>query len=194
VDREPPADPIGVALSVARLLERLGIPYLVGGSLASAVHGEPRSTLDVDMVADLALPHVVPLVTALGDGFYVDADAVREAIDAGTSFNAIHLASSVKVDVFVAGGDAFEADRLASAVEVSYGPNPEDRLRLDAPTHLLLRKLEWYRRGGEVSERQWRDVEAIVTAQGERLDRNVLERWATPLGVKDLVERLVSRR
>lgn len=189
MDRESPADPIGVALSVARLLEGLGVRYLVGGPLASSVHGEPRSTLDVDMVVDLALQDVTPLVAALGDEYYVDADAVREAIRAATSFNAIHLASSVKLDVFVAGRDAFEADRLACAVEVVVGPNPADLLRLDAPTHLLLRKLEWYRRGGEVSERQWRDVQAIVSAQGDALDRSVLQRWASELGVADLVER-----
>ena len=188
---ESAGEPLAVALHVGRLFDALGVRYLVCGSLASSVHGEPRSTLDVDVVADLALEHVAAFVAALGDGFYVDADAVAQAVRDATSFNAIQVASSVKLDVFVAGRDAFESDRLASAVEVSVGPNPSDRLRIDAPAHLVLRKLEWYRRGGEVSERQWRDVTAIVNAQGHRLDQSVLRRWASVLGISDLVERLV---
>jgi hypothetical protein len=188
---EHSTDPLAVALAFSRVLEKLGVQYLVGGSLASSVHGEPRSTLDVDMVVDLHPTQVDALVHALGDSYYVDADVAREATAAGASFNAIHVASSVKVDLFVAGRDAFEADRLASALEVSLGPERTDRLRVDAPTHLILRKLEWYRRGGEVSERQWRDVQAVVTAQGDRLDRAVLQRWAPVLGITDLVDRLL---
>jgi hypothetical protein len=190
MSREGSSEPIAVALKVAQLFDALGVRYVVGGSLASSVHGEPRSTLDVDVVADLVSEHVAAFVTALGDGFYVDTDTVAQAVRDAASFNAIQIASSIKLDVFVAGRDVFEADRLASAVEVSVGPNPSDRLRIDSPAHLVLRKLEWYRRGGEVSDRQWRDVTAIVSVQGNRLDRSVLRRWAPVLGVSDLVERL----
>lgn len=190
---ERPADPLAVAIEFARVLERLGVRYLVGGSLASSVHGEPRSTLDVDMVVDLKTAQVGPLVHALGPTYYVDADVALEATAAGASFNAIHVASSVRVDLYVAGRDAFEMDRLANAVELSLGQDPDGRLWIDAPTHLVLRKLEWYRRGGEVSERQWRDVQAVVAAQGERIDWAVLARWAPALGVQDLVDRLLPK-
>ena len=110
-DQQP--DPIALALAVAAILERLGIPYLVGGSLASSIHGELRSTNDVDFVADVRPGHVAPLLAALGGEFYVSEEAVHEALRFGTSFNAIHLPMGIKVDVFVAGADPFNAERLA---------------------------------------------------------------------------------
>jgi hypothetical protein len=62
---------------------------------------------------------------------------------------------------------------------------------VDTAEHTLLRKLEWYRRGGEISERQWRDVQAIARIQGDRLDLEHLRFWAARLGVMDLLERVV---
>lgn len=186
-------DVLSVALDFAGRLGREGIRYVVGGSLASSMHGEPRSTLDVDLVADIRPAQLDPLVTSLSDDYYVDADVAKEAVATASAFNAIHTRTSVKVDVFVAGDDRFEAERLRAAVEVPLAGTAGARLRIDAATHLLLRKLEWYRRGGEVSERQWRDVVGIVAAQGDRLDRAVLDRWAPVLGVQDLVHRLLAR-
>src|SRR5687768_8270348 len=108
---EPP-DPIAVALAIARILDDLEIRYLIGGSLASSVHGEPRSTNDVDFVADLRTEHVEPFLAALGREYYASEDAVRAAIEDSSSFNLIHMTSAVKVDVFLAGQDPFNAERL----------------------------------------------------------------------------------
>lgn len=69
---------------------------------------------------------------------------------------------------------------------------PGGALYVDTAEHTLLRKLEWYRRGGELSERQWRDVQAIVRIQGDRLDRARLGHWAAQLGVADLLDRVIS--
>jgi hypothetical protein len=125
-DRLP--DPLAVALEVAGILERLGIPYLAAGSLASSVHGEPRSTNDVDLVVDLAAGHVPGLLRALGDRYYVSADAVGEATRTGGTFNLIHLATAVKVDVFVSRDDPFDAERLARRTRVRIGPDEGDVL------------------------------------------------------------------
>jgi hypothetical protein len=186
-DRQP--DPIAVALDVASILERLNIPYLVGGSLASAVHGEPRSTNDVDFMADLQPSHVAPLLAALRSDFYLSEEAVREALRFATSFNAIHLPTAVKVDVFVAGQDPFNAERLARRQRVVLRDDPPGALFVDTPEHSVLRKLEWYRRGGEVSDRQWRDVLGVLRAKGKQLDAARLDTWAKRLGVADLLER-----
>ena len=186
-------DPLRVALAVVAVLERLGVPYLAAGSLASSLHGEPRSTDDVDLVADLRPAQAAPLVNALGGGrdWYVNEEAVRDAIARGTSFNAVHLATGVKVDVFVVGSDAFDARRLAArAVRVS--DDPVAVLRVDTAEHTVLRKLEWFRRGGEVSDRQWRDVIGVLRAQGGRLDREELASWAGRLGVSDLLNRALK--
>lgn len=110
----------------------------------------------------------------------------------GGSFNAIHLPTGVKIDVFVAGRDAFEHERLKNAIRVRLSSGSSPLVAVDTAEHTVLRKLEWYRRGGEVSERQWRDVVAIVRLNGERLDRERLRSWADRLGVPDLLERALD--
>ena len=185
-------DPLRVALLIARILERLGIPYVTAGSLASSLHGVPRSTDDIDIVADLRPAHVAQLIAVLGAEWYVSEEAARAAIERGTSFNAIHLATGVKVDVFVVGSDAFDARRVATASTVRIGAEPGAELRVDTAEHTVLRKLEWFRRGGESSERQWRDVVGILRVQGDRSDRGELSHWAGQLGVTDLLTRALA--
>jgi hypothetical protein len=182
-------DPIEIAVEFAELLERLGIRYLVGGSLASSVHGEPRSTNDVDVVADFSQADVAPFLKALGPGYYVDETAVRGAMRSGGSFNVIHMDTAVKVDVFVAGADPFNQERLRLAERVEVWREPAASMFIDTAEHSVLRKLEWYRRAGEVSERQWRDVVAILRVQGATLDDARLDEWAARLQVTDLLKR-----
>lgn len=186
---DSPPDPIRIAIEVGALFDRLGVSYLVAGSLASSAHGEPRSTNDVDFVADVAPHHIAPLFAALGSEFYVDEDAVREAVRSGGTFNLIHFTTTVKVDVFVTGTDAFDAERLSQRMRIQLGAGTESNVWVDAPEYTVLRKLEWYRRGGEVSERQWRDVLGVLRAQGARLDADRLNGWADRLGVRDLLDR-----
>jgi hypothetical protein len=102
----------------------------------------------------------------MGRDYFLDTDAMRLAVSSGGSFNAVHFASAIKVDFFVAGSDPFEAERLRRRQRITL---PNGILYVDTAEHTLLRKLEWYRRGGEVSERQWRDVQAIVRIQGSQL-------------------------
>jgi hypothetical protein len=182
-------DPVAIALHVGAQLDAIGVVWVTGGSIASSVHGEARSTLDVDMVVGLSARQVKALSAALARDYYVDAGAMRTAVKECGSFNAIHFASAIKVDFFVAGDDPFEAERLASRQGVEM---PGGRLYVDTAEHTLLRKLEWYRRGGEVSDRQWRDVQAIARIQGDRLDRQRLNKWAKRLGVTDLLQRLIA--
>ena len=183
-----PNDPVGIALDVGVRLDQLRVEWVIGGSLASSVHGEPRATQDVDMVVALRPRHVKPLWEALRREYYVDVDEMRAAVTTPASFNAIHFASAIKVDFFVAGDDPFEADRLANRQRVE---TPGGVLHVDTAEHTVLRKLEWYRRGGEASDRQWRDVRAIARIQGDRLDRDRLAFWGARLGVLDLLQRVL---
>ena len=181
-------DPVEVAIEFGTHLEAAQVPWVTGGSIASSVHGELRSTQDVDMVVALELRNVRILGAALTRDYYADTDAMREAVRLGTSFNAVHLASGIKVDCFVAGRDPFEAERLAMRERID---TPTGVLYVSTAEHTILRKLEWFRRGGEISDRQWRDVQAIVRIQGDRLDRERLRRWAPRLGVTDLLDRVL---
>ena len=185
-----PPDPVAVALTAAGVFERLGIVYFASGSLASSIHGEPRSTEDIDFVADLKPAQVGPLLHALTtEEFYVSEEAMREALRFTTSFNAIHRPTAVKVDIFVAGDDAFDAERLARRERARIWADPPGEAYLDTAEHIVLRKLEWYRRGSEVSDRQWRDVLGVLHVKGKQLDAARLDTWARRLGVADLLER-----
>ena len=181
-------DPIAVALGFTRILERLGVRYVTAGSLASSVHGEPRSTNDIDIVADLRLQHFDALAAALEEDWVWSAEAARDALVPGGSFNAIHITSAVKVDVFVVSTDDFDAHRVATGHRIRLTDSPDGETVVDTAEHTVLRKLEWFRRGGELSDRQWRDVVGILRVQRERLDTAELEVWATRLGVADLLE------
>jgi hypothetical protein len=183
-------DPIETALLVVRQLDALGIPHTIGGSIASSFAGEPRSTVDIDIVVALEERHVDALVAALSAEFYIDADALRRAIRTRSSANLIHQATQLKVDLFVAGGTPLDARQLARRLPVDLGEGR--RLHVHPPEDILLQKLRWYRLGGEVSDRQWRDIAAIVRVQGSRLDREYLRDGAGILGVSDLLERALG--
>ena len=184
---DQPPDPIAVALHVASILERLDIPYFAAGAVASSLHGDLRSTNDVDLIADLRLAHIAPLHSALSADYYVSEEAMKEALRSDTSFNAIHLPTAFKVDIFVVGRDPFNLERLKHRQRMQVRAEPPALLFVDLPEHTILRKLEWYRRGGEVSERQWRDVIGVLRVRGDGLDQARLDTWAERLGVADLL-------
>lgn len=183
-------EPLVAAAFAARLLEGLEVSYLIGGSFASSFYGEPRSTNDVDIIADLSPVHVDQLLRRATPECYVSEDAARDAVTTGGSFNLVHLSTAVKIDLFVAGSDAFDRERLRqrSPVAIPLQDAGELRLFVDTPENTVLRKLEWYRRGGESSERQWRDVVAVLRAMA-RLDEAHLVLWAERLSVTDLLSR-----
>lgn len=183
---------IAVTTLVTDALEVLNVPYAIGGSFASALHGVMRATMDVDLVADLRREHVTPLVQALGEAFYADAPMMYDAIDQRSSFNLIHLASMFKVDVFVARSRDFDRAQLARRQLHLLSEQPECRAYIASAEDTILAKLEWYRSGGEISERQWRDTLGVLQVQGGRLDLTYMRHMAAALGVQDLLERAIQ--
>ncbi len=179
---------IAATLLVVGALEDLDVTYLIGGSFASALHGVMRSTMDADLVADLKQEHVNPLSDALAGTFYVDAHMIRDAIRSHSSFNLIHLNTLFKVDIFVAKPRPFDRAELARRQLHALGEYPDRPVYLATPEDIILAKLEWFRLGGEVSERQWGDVLNVINVQGDKLDREYLRDMAVSLGVRDLLE------
>jgi hypothetical protein len=185
-----PVDPIAIALAVARALDALGIIHTIGGSIASSIAGEPRSTLDIDIVAALTESDVPRLVAALAADFYVDDQNLQRAVRERSSANVIHQATQLKVDIFVAGGTPLDEQQLRrrQAVEVREGRT----LYVHPPEDILLQKLYWYRKGGAASDRQWRDILGIIRVQAQQLDRDYLRVNAPVLDVADLLARAFS--
>jgi hypothetical protein len=185
-------EPIEVTLAVAAVLERMGIEYLVGGSLATSLHGLPRSTLDVDIVADLRVSHLGGFVAALQADFFVDSDMVRDAIRRRSTFNILHLATMFKVDIFVVGADDLLATELARKERMRVREEPPAMVFVASAEDMVLQKLLWYRAGGEISDRQWGDVVGVLKTQGPRLDLAYLRLWAARKEITDLLERVLA--
>lgn len=181
-----PVDPIAVAIAVSRILDSLNIVHTVGGSIAGSFAGEPRSTVDIDIVAAIHESQVDRLASRLTSDFYVDAAALHRAVRERGTTNLIHQPTQLKVDLFVAGGTPLDGQQLERRQEVVLASG---RLHIHPPEDILLQKLHWYRKGGETSDRQWRDILGIVRVQGDRLDVAYLDTAAPVLGVQDLLQR-----
>ncbi|MGO4882612.1 MAG: hypothetical protein ACLP59_17615 [Bryobacteraceae bacterium] len=183
----------GAVKALIEALGRSGVPYLIGGSVASGVHGIPRTSLDADLVADMAPAQVPRFIRELRGEFYADEDMIREALESGRSFNLIHLASTYKLDIFPLLSDPFAQSQFARREirDIDLG-GVTLAVPMATAEDTLLMKLVWYRMGGEVSERQWNDVLGIVGVQRERLDREYLRHWATQLKVSDLLDEVMA--
>jgi hypothetical protein len=182
------ADLFVALVPVLEVLRRLGVRHYVGGSIASSAHGVPRSSIDADVVAELGPPHAAPFVAALRQGYYVPEERVRDAILRRASFNVIHLETMVKVDVFVARDRPFDRRALERAEDTPAEGGSE--IPVSSAEDTVLAKLEWYRKGGETSERQWGDVTGLLRVRS--LDEAYLRQGAVELGVTDLLERALA--
>jgi hypothetical protein len=183
---------VSVLMLVVGIFEHLRIPYLIGGSMASALYGVARSTLDVDIVAELHQEQVDALVKALGDDFYADDEMIRDAIRHRSSFNLIHLKTIFKVDVFICKERPFDRIQFERRVEQKFTTNPEQKAFMTTAEDIILAKLEWYLLGSEVSDRQWRDILGVLKVQAGRLDMDYLRHWAVELNVADLLQRALK--
>jgi hypothetical protein len=172
----------------AAALRRLSIPYAVVGSVASSTRGSYRATEDIDVLARISPVQAGPLVEALGKDWYADADQMRDAIAAGRAFNLIYIPFSQKVDVFPARDDfcVAQLERATSLPVAALGPGVE--YPVASAEDVVLAKLQWYKAGGETSERQWTDILKVIGAT-PGMDWAYVESWAARLGVDTLLTR-----
>jgi len=179
---------LDLAIDVGRHLDAVGARWCIGGSVASSLLGVPRATLDVDLVADLRLPHVGPLCAALIGEYYVDEDTCRWAVETRRSFNAIHQATMIKIDVFCAKDDALSRAELTRRLMLDVGGRS---VPVCSPEDIILQKLLWFVEAGG-SERQWTDALGVVQTRREQLDRQYLDEHAGQRGIGELLARLLA--
>lgn len=168
--------------AIADRLDAAQIPYMVVGSVAGSLHGEPRTTVDIDLVIDPTLESLRQFVDSLpGDDYYVDMDAAMEALERRTSFNVIEHATGWKVDLMVRRERAFSRTEFDRRI---YLPLFGRVTPVATAEDTVIAKLEWAKAGE--SERQIRDVARILAVSGETLDTAYLARWIDELGLGDV--------
>lgn len=187
-------DPLAAALEpVLEAFEKFGITYYIGGSVAGMTYGEYRQTNDVDVIADLKSEDIASLVLEWSDVFLVEEKTIREALHHGRSFNLIHLTEFFKVDVFPLKQRAYDHEVVARRRREFIETAPPLAAFLASPEDILLAKLEWFRAGEEISDRQWRDILGICKTQATDLDFMYLHKWAKELDIADLLMRALDQ-
>ncbi len=176
-----------VTLRIAEVLDDLEVRWFLGGSLASSIHGIPRATLDADIVADLRAPLVSAFLRALGKDWYMEEQSVRDAITNRSCFNLIHLGSAMKVDIFVPKLRRFEGGQFSRALRIPVAEGSTIKIPVCSAEDIVLAKLEWYRAGGELSDRQWGDILSVLRVNAKNLDFEGMRERAIELAVSDLL-------
>jgi hypothetical protein len=186
----PPAEHIRPIKYVASVLGDLNIRYAIGGSFASSIHGQPRHTQDADFAVE-PFPSKESLFAARFpiEEYYAEEHMIRDAVARRGSINILHLHTGFKIDVFVQKDRPFDHELLARRIKSAVFGENEGEFGLITAEDTILLKLEWYRLGGEISDRQWGDVIGVMKTQGDRLDAAYLDHWAAEIGVKDLLDR-----
>ena len=176
-----------VTLLITDVLDQLEIPYVIGGSIASILHGTLRTTMDADIVAKMEAQHVKPFLSSVQTQFYIDEQALLQAIQRRSSVNLIHLETMFKVDIFIPKERPFDQQQLARRISEQIGAETDKVLWISSAEDVVLAKLDWFRLGGEVSERQWREILGVLKTQRDSLDIAYLQHWAEALQVADLL-------
>lgn len=183
--------PLEHAAAIGDVLEALSIPWVLGGSLASSLYGEPRSTNDVDIALRLDPDGVPALIAAVGDRYYLPVQALVDAARRHHSASLLELATGFKIDLFFLGDGPLDRWQLArrQLVDVTGISRP---LWVTSPADLVLRKLWWFQLGGEVSDRQWRDITTILRVQLQQLNTASLAADASEVGLHALLQRALE--
>jgi hypothetical protein len=191
-----PVAPLALALRIGSLLEAQTIPYIVVGSVAAVVHGEYRTTRDIDLVLNLAPADRHALMDALREEFtFLPSDSsdallwlseARANVQQRASFCAYDKATGFQIDFYLSSGHPFEVAQFQRAQLLDFSGEPGGVLRVASAEDTILAKLERYMLAP--SDHQWRDVQAILRVQDQALDVAYLRRWADLLGLADLLE------
>jgi hypothetical protein len=185
-------DIIEVTLKVIKVFEKLGIAYHIGGSLASSAFGIARSTLDVDIIAEIKPEQASDIFENLRREFYVDSETILNAIQKQSSFNLIHLETLFKVDIFPLKNHPFDRQAFQRRLRKAISEDTSQQLFFATPEDIVLHKLAWYKAGVEVSDRQWNDVQGVLKVQGDQLDMAYLNHWAKELSISQLLEKAID--
>ena len=174
---------------VIEAFSELRVPYFVTGSVATSLYGEPRDTMDVDIVADLREEHVPALCARFASPeYYLSEDAARQAIRHKSQFNILQSDTGLKADIMVPEMNAFNRSRFKRAREWPTSKNV--RAFYTSPEDAIIKKMDFFREGG--SEKHLRDIAGILKISPEDVDKEYVTRWARDMDLTDIWELVQS--
>jgi len=168
-------------------LNRVGIPYMLTGSMVSNFWGIPRSTHDLDFVIQLPEASIPALLAEFESDLMLDEESVRNAFKPPYQFNAIDLRSALKVDFWILQPQPFEQEMFNHRMRVKLF---DEYAWICTAEDVILHKLHWH--SISPSDRQTGDAAGVVAVQGDKLDRPYLEKWAAEIGVQDTLSDLLT--
>jgi len=177
---------------LAAVLERFGIRYAIGGSVASSLYGKMRFTEDIDITVEPFDNCAKEIYENLKTQYYISKESMLQALKSRTSFNIIHFETSLKIDIFVCRNESFEKQLLSRNKMFKLFESIERSLPVVSPEDIVLLKLQWYRDGGCVSEHQWNDITGVLEVQSGKLDYEYLKNWAGTLKIRELLDRAID--
>jgi hypothetical protein len=171
-------------------LERMKVPYVIVGSIASIAYGESRFTQDIDIIAAFEMKHIDELLTSFPqDEFYVSESAIRDAIRTSFQFNVIHPTSGNKIDFILPRGDQWASIQMGRGRPVRLFPDRD--VMIAAPEDVILGKLWYFAEGG--GDRHLRDIAGILRVTGDGVNRSEVERWAMTLGYLEIWQQILAK-
>lgn len=183
-------EPSELLRRIVAILERLGLRYFVTGSMATIFFGEPRFTIDIDIVVDLPANRIAEFCSAFpAPEFYLSEETIHRAVSRHGQFNVIHPTSGLKVDVMVPADSSFNRSRFSRVKRIR--PVPGFDAVFSSAEDVILKKMEAYREGG--SEKHLRDIAGVLKISGEQLDRAYIADWADRMGTSEIWEEILRR-
>ena len=171
-------------------LERLNLTYLVTGSMATILYGEPRFTNDIDIVVQLSAKRIGDFVQAFpSDEFYLDDERIRQAVESRGQFNVLHPASGLKIDVIIPKMDEFDRSRFTRARRVR--PANDYEATFASAEDVIVKKLQFHVEGG--SDKHLRDIASVLRISGADLDRDYVTEWADRLGLREIWDLILDQ-
>lgn len=169
-----------------KLLENLKIPYMIGGSVAAIAYGEPRLTLDMDVIVNLNPQQAKALSKALGTEYYSSLESMQEAISDQSHFNIIQSEVGVKVDFYVLGKDEFSLEEFKRRRREAFDENMTAVFA--TPEDIIVKKMEWFKTGE--SQKHLDDIKGILKISGSILDLKYIDKWSLKKGLEDIWQKI----
>lgn len=174
---------------VIQALNQARIQYMITGSIASSLQGEPRSTHDIDIVIAIQKPKVHQLVEAFPPpDFYLDENSILDAVDKRSTFNLIDLRTAGKVDFWILTNESFDQSRFSRRYSEKFMGL---KVQVSTPEDTILAKLKWAKLSGG-SEKQFTDALRVYEVQYGKLEMGYLKYWAKKLTVESLWKQLID--